>query len=267
MTNPQPVPAGTGPSDGGRDILAILLIALAAGVALIVGLVLVLVAFAPKPTESFSYDFPEAECGQPCLGLDNVRVAAGTAAEVAALGAALGPVDSSVSSVEDWEAEATEDFYLAGGSPQACVFAISRAPIAPQSQSTGYYDESVLDVLSATGAVTVTQVARLSDRGLDSGRYPGMIRGALNRCPSYTVEKDDGTVEEVDVTPLPIDLDIPGVETVAWTENRPSDVSVVIDLHYANVAVRTEATGSSIDVAALTELARATAERLVVLGE
>ncbi|MGX5681169.1 hypothetical protein [Schumannella luteola] len=266
MTNPQPVP----PAEGGRDIVAILLIALGAGVLLIAGLVVVLISFAPGPggndPSSYPYDFPEAECGEPCLTIDNARTSAATGFELEALGAALEPVASDPAPVLEWEGNATGDFYLAGGDPQACIFAVSTAPIAPQSQSTGYYDESIVEILASSGDVVVTQVARVSDRGLDSSRYPTMIRAVLNRCQAYTVEADDGSVKEVSIYPFPVDLGVPGVDAVGWAEHGPDSVSTVIDIQYANVAIRTEATGASVDTAALVEIARSTAERLVALG-
>lgn len=263
MTNAQPSP----PVDGGRDILTILLVFVAVGILLIAGLAVILLSFAPDPephspppqpadpSEPFDPAAPAPapaptdsiiDCGQPCFSVEDARALEPTREALSTLGSPalverLG--DAGIQS--DWEAQANEAFYLGDGAPQACVFALSPAPIAPHSQSYMTGDDPVVDLGTySSGALTVTHMARVSESVLWGTRYPNTIRSSVDRCPGYSVSLD-GVPRDVTVEPLDLELALAGVTDVAWTQSGDGTRTTTADLQRGNLIVRVSIVGDS----------------------
>lgn len=251
-----------------------------AAIAVLYGLIVLLVLVAAgsrdlsggnsETVEATPWALPDPVCGEPCLTVADARTLEAGADTLALIGSpsrTSGIADLGL----DWDVESPlfGDFYLADGDPQACVFATTTAPLAPQTQSTGWTKNPILDLGSATGPdVTMTQVARVYLQNLDAQRYPTMIRSVLARCPEFTIEAEDVPMT-VTVAPSNLDPGVPGVESVAWTEVWPDHTATVVDLRYGTIVIRTEVTrpaGSTVTDHQIADLVDDTARRLARLG-
>lgn len=251
MTTPPERPSGP-------DLVPWLIGGVVGGVVILIGLVVALMlviasqpafewtAYPPEPSPGeptpYSWERPDPVCGEPCLTSDDAFALIAPDESLALLGTVRtsGAVESGTN--ELWESDAFGSYYLADGDPLECVFATTPAPLAPHSQSLGWFDDEILDLGAASGeGITVTQFARVYQQNLDAGRYPGSLRSLVTRCDDFTLEQN-GAIAAVTVEALDLDPGVAGVETVAWTETWPGSTATVVDLRYGTIVVRTEIT-------------------------
>lgn len=249
MTTPPERPAGP-------DLVPWLIGGVIGGVVVLVGLVVALMlvlasqpvfewtASPPEPGPGeptpYTWERPDPVCGEPSLTSTDAFALIAPDASLALLGTARTSGATEAGSNELWESEAFGSYYLADGAPLECVFATTPAPLAPHSQSLGWFEDEIIDLGAASGdGITVTQFARVYQQNLDAGRYPGSLRSLVTRCDDFTLEQNGATVA-VTVEALDLDPAVLGVDAVAWTETWPGSEATVVDLRYGTIVVRTE---------------------------
>ncbi len=236
------------------SIVAILVLSLVAGLLLIIGLATILLILTPPRTTTAPVaqdpghvdGEPILQCGKPCFGPEDALALAPGAEQLATLGSPAqlnGAASAGIA--EDWETQAGEQFHIGDGTPGACVFALSAAPIAPSSTSYQTRNDSIVDLgLFASDTATVSHVARVSESVMWGARYPNSIKGMLNQCPGYAVTLE-GTPRVASVTPLDLEVSVIGVTDIAWRQQYDGVESTTVDLQRGNLIVRVQIIGKA----------------------
>jgi hypothetical protein len=138
--------------------------------------------------------------------------------------------DSSTASYED-----------GGGSPIGCSFAIDYSPVSPTSPDELNRTDRVGDLGSYyNDSDYLSLVTRVFGSEEDAAAYPATLRDGLAACPNYSFSFSEGEdFWSTDVEPLDFETSSPAVTAVGWHEHYGDSDLVIVDVQYANLAVRT----------------------------
>ena len=127
-----------------------------------------------------------------------------------------------------------------GGTPVGCSFAIDYAPVSPTSPDEGNRTDRVADLGSFYGDDDyLSLVARVFTSEADAAAYPESLRAGLAACPHYSFSFTDGSdFWSTDVQQLDFATSSPAVTAVGWHESYNGSELLVVDVQYANLAVR-----------------------------
>ena len=135
----------------------------------------------------------------------------------------------------------TEAYEGGGGTPVGCSFAIDYSPVSPTNPG----DENRADRVGDLGSYfndtdSLSLVARVFASEQDAAAYPTSVRDGIAACPHYEFSFSEGAEYwSTDVEPLDFATSSPEVTAVGWHERSGETDLIVVDLQYANLAVRT----------------------------
>ncbi len=138
-------------------------------------------------------------------------------------------------------ADSSADLYVEGsGTPAGCSFALDYSPVAPENPDESNRSDRVADLGSYVNDTDyLSMVARVFERPEDAANYPDALRAGIAGCPHYFFVFPDGSGSwSSDVEPLEIATSSPEVTAVGWHEAANGVDLTIVDLQYANLAVR-----------------------------
>lgn len=212
-----------------------------------------------------------AACEGTCFTIDETKSLVPDAAALESLGAAtIGYVPMEPNTIGLYADDAHERYHAGGGDPIGCDFAVSIAPLTPMNPEYSSRDDLVVDLGLFGDGASVSQLAQVFESTLYADRAITSLRSGVERCAHIEVELD-GTAYVSDLSPLELPTSSPEVTMAGWTEVSADIRYTVVDLHYANLVVRSvfaeSATGEEFTDEQITAFVLATSERLESLGD
>ena len=135
----------------------------------------------------------------------------------------------------------TEAYEGGGGTPLGCSFAIDYSPVSPTSPGDDNRADRVGDLGSYYNDTdSLSLVARVFESEQDAAAYPNSVRDGIAACPHYEFSFSEGAdYWSTDMESLDFATSSPAVTSVGWHERSGESDLIVVDLQYANLAVRT----------------------------
>ena len=176
-----------------------------------------------------------------CLAFDDtleLRMPGGVPALGLALDEDAGYTKPSI--VGAYADSSAETYESGGGAPVGCSFAIDYSPVSPTSPGESNRTDRVADLGSFYGDEDyLSLVARVFATESDAAAYPDSLRAGLAACAHYSFSFSDGAdFWSTDVQPLDFATSSSAVTAVGWHESYNGSELLIVDLQYANVAVR-----------------------------
>jgi hypothetical protein len=137
--------------------------------------------------------------------------------------------DSSLQTYEDGD-----------GDPLGCSFAIDYAPESPSNPDEVNRTDRVGDLGSYYNDTDyLTLVTRVFETESDAAAYPATLRDGIAACPHYSFSYSEGEdFWSTDMQPLELATSSPAVTAVGWREHYGDADLMIVDLQYANLAIR-----------------------------
>jgi hypothetical protein len=244
---PPSAPAPTAPRSSGRAAAII-------GIGITLTLIVLAGAlFALFSTLSNSFNDPAADDDEPatvaeddapcagCLALDDVlslRMPDGIPTLGLSLDEDAGYAKPSIiGAYADSSVQTYED---GGGDPLGCSFAIDYAPVSPSNPGEDNRTDRVGDLGSYYNDTDyLSLVTRVFETEADAAAYPAALRDGIAACPHYSFSYSEGEdFWSTDVQPLEFATSSPAVTAVGWHEHYGDADLMIVDLQYANLAIR-----------------------------
>ena len=133
-----------------------------------------------------------------------------------------------------------ETYEAGGGDPVGCSFAIDYAPVSPTSPSEANRTDRIGDLGSYYNDTDyLSLVTRVFETEADAAAYPDTLRDGIAACPHYSFTFSEGEdFWSTDVQPMDFATSSPAVTAVGWHEHYGDSDLMIVDLQYANLAVR-----------------------------